>query len=187
MAAGLATPQDVRLNEPGPICQDSKKRRPFAGEYACLGMRSLRVRFGKSTHLGINSGTKAEMSHGECEDQGASPDCLSARPGVSCRGEVVGPQRAPQAEAPSVGYLGFRARIFLNCCTNCAQMGRDVEPLPFPFSLLPLPLLPQPPKLQADSKSSKTTLPKKCLPKVIGKGPITKNAIYARTTRPHRA
>ena len=56
---------------------------------------------------------------------------------------------------------------------------------PFPFSLLPLPLLPQPPKLQADSKSSKTTLPKKCLPKVIGKGPITKNAIYARTTRPH--
>ena len=35
-------------------------------------------------------------------------------------------------EAPVVGYLGFRARIFLNCCTNCAQMGRDVEPLPFP-------------------------------------------------------
>ena len=47
MAAGLATPQDVRLNEPGPICQDSKKRRSFAGEYACLGMRSLRVRFEK--------------------------------------------------------------------------------------------------------------------------------------------
>lgn len=96
MAAGLATPQDVRLNEPGPICQDSKKRRSFAGEYACLGMRSLRVRFGKSTHLGINSGTKAEVSHGECEDQGASPGCLSVRPGVSRREEAVGPQRAPK-------------------------------------------------------------------------------------------
>lgn len=96
MAAGLATPQDARLNEPGPICQDSKKRRPFAGEYACLGMRSLRVRFRKSTRLGVNSGTKAEMSHGECEDQGASSDCLSARPGVSRREEAVGPQRAPK-------------------------------------------------------------------------------------------
>lgn len=96
MAAGLATPQDVRLNEPGPICQDSKKRRPFAGEYACLGMRSLRVRFRKSTRLGVNSGTKTEVSHGECEDQGASSDCLSTRPGVSRRGEAVGPQRAPK-------------------------------------------------------------------------------------------
>lgn len=121
MAAGLATPQNVRLNEPGPICQDSKKRRPFADEYAYLGMRSLRVRFRKSTHLGVNSGTKAEVSHGECEDQRASPDCLSTRPGVSCRGEVVGPQRAPQAEAPSVGYLGFRARISCSRCTFCKK------------------------------------------------------------------
>ena len=40
--------------------------------------------------------TKTEVSHGECEDQGASPGCLSARPGVSCRGEAVGPQRAPK-------------------------------------------------------------------------------------------
>lgn len=96
MAAGLATPQDVRLNEPGPICQDSKKRRSFAGEYACLGMRSLRVRFRKSTHLGVNSGTKTEVFHGECEDQGASSDCLSTRPGVSRREEAVGPQRAPK-------------------------------------------------------------------------------------------
>ena len=96
MAAGLATPQNVRLNEPGPICQDSKKRRPFAGEYACLGMRSLRVRFRKSTRLVVNSDTKAEVSRWECEDQGASPDCLSARPGISCRGETVGPQRAPK-------------------------------------------------------------------------------------------
>ena len=96
LAAGLATPQDVRLNEPGPICQDSKKRRSFAGEYACLGMRSLRVWFRKSTRLGVNSGTKAEMSDGKCEDQGASSDCLSTRPGVSCRGEAVSPQRAPK-------------------------------------------------------------------------------------------
>lgn len=96
MAADLATPQDVRLNEPGPICQDSKKRRPFADEYACLGMHSLRLRFRKSTRLGVNSGTKTEVSHGECEDQGASSDCLSTRPGVSRRGEAVGPQRAPK-------------------------------------------------------------------------------------------
>lgn len=96
MAADLAFPQDVRLNEPGPICQDSKKGRPFADEYACLGMRSLRVRFRKSTHLGVNYGTKAEVSHGECEDQGASSDRLSARPGVSCRGEADDPQRAPK-------------------------------------------------------------------------------------------
>ena len=96
MAAGLATPQDVRLNEPGPICQDSKKRRSFAGEYACLGMRSLRVWFRKSTRLGVNSGTKTEVSHGECENQGASPGCLSTRPGVSRREEAVGPQRAPK-------------------------------------------------------------------------------------------
>ena len=96
MAAGLATPQDVRSNEPGPICQDSKKRRLFAGEYACLGMRSLRVRFRKSTRPGVNSGTKAEVSHWECEDQGASPDCLSARPGVSCRGEAINLQQPPK-------------------------------------------------------------------------------------------
>ena len=122
MAAGLATPQDVRLNEPGSICQDSKKRRPFAGEYACLGMRSLRVRFRKSTHLGVNSGTKAEVSHWECEDQGASPGCLSVRPGVSCQGEAAGPQRAPKPRlAPSVGYLGFRARISCSRCTFCEK------------------------------------------------------------------
>lgn len=96
MAAGLATPQDAQLNEPEPICQDSMKRRSFAGEYGCLGMRSPRVRFRKSTHLGVNSGTKTEVSHGECENQGASSGCLNARPGVSRRGEAVGPQRAPK-------------------------------------------------------------------------------------------
>lgn len=127
MAAGLATPQDVRLNEPGPICQNSKKRRPFAGKYACLGMRSLRVRFRKSTRLVVNSGTKAEMSHGECEDQGASPGCLSARPVVSRRGEAVGPQRAPKPSsirgiprfscqnfALAVYFLRDEARYLLN-------------------------------------------------------------------------
>ena len=96
MAAGLATPQDVRLNEPGPICQDSKKGRPFADEYACLGMRSLRARFRKSTRLGVNSGTKAEMFHGECEDQGASSDRPNARPGVSCREEAASLQQPPK-------------------------------------------------------------------------------------------
>lgn len=112
---------------------------------------------------------------GRCADLGILP-ATEKQPAMEYRNE-----------ARVVGYLGFCTRIFLNRCTNCAQMGRDVEPLPFPFSLLPLPLLPQPPKLQTGSKSSKTTLPKKCLPKVIGKGPITKNAINARTTRPHRA
>ena len=114
MAAGLATPQDVRLNEPGPICQDSKKRRSFAGEYACLGMRSLRARFRKSSRLGVNSGTKTEVSHGECEDQGASSDRPNARPGVSRREEAVGPQRAPKPRLhpwdTSVFVPEFRAR-----------------------------------------------------------------------------
>ena len=100
MAAGLATPQDVRLNEPGPICQDSKKRRPFADEYACLGMHSLRVRFRKSTHLGVNSGTKTEVSHGECENQGASPGCLSARLGY-----LVEEKRSARSELPSRGSI----------------------------------------------------------------------------------
>ena len=96
MAADLASPQDVRLNEPGPICQDSKKRRPFADEYACLGMHSPRLRFRKNTRLGVNSGTKTEISHGECEDQGASSDRPSMRPGVSCWREAVNLQQPPK-------------------------------------------------------------------------------------------
>ena len=43
-----------------------------------------------------DSGTKTEVSHGECEDQRALSDCLSARPGVSCRREAVNLQRAPK-------------------------------------------------------------------------------------------
>ena len=140
----------------------------------------------KSTALKTDLGTKTEVSHAEGAVVGRSRIERGLDLGILLTTEKQ-PAMEYRNEAPVVGYLGFRARIFLNCCTNCAQMGRDVEPLPFPFSLLPLPLLPQPPKLQADSKSSKTALPKKCLPKVIGKGPITKNAIYARTTRPHRA
>lgn len=126
MAASLATPQDARLNEPGPICQDSMKRRSFAGEYGCLGMRSLRMRFRKSTHLGVNSGAKAEVSHGECEDQGASPDCSSARPGVSRRGEAVGPQRVPKPRLhpwdTSVFVPEFRARGVLFARRNKAPI-----------------------------------------------------------------
>ena len=137
MAAGLATPQDVRLNEPGPICQDSKKRRSFAGEYACLGMRSLRVRFGKSTHLGINSGTKAEMSHGECEDQGASSDRPNARPGVSCREEAVNLQQPPKPRLhpwdTSVFVPEFRANSVLFARRNKApiEYQEDTEVLAY--------------------------------------------------------
>ena len=138
----------------------------------------------KSTALKTDLGTKTEVSHAEGAVVGRSRIGRCADLGILPTTEKQ-PAMEYRNEALVVGYLGFRTRIFLNRCTNCAQMGRDVEPLSFPFSLLPL--LPQPPKLQADSKSSKTTLPKKCLPKVIGKGPITKNAIYARTTQPHRA
>ena len=138
----------------------------------------------KSTAPKANLGTETEVSHAEGAVVGRSRIERGPDLGILPTTEKQ-PAMEYRNEALVVGYLGFSTRIFLNRCTNCAQMGRDVEPLPFPFSLLPL--LPQPPKLQAGSKSSKTTLPKKCLPKVIGKGPITKNALYARTTRPHRA
>lgn len=137
MAAGLATPQNVRLNEPGPICQDSKKRRPFADEYAYLGMRSLRVRFRKSTHLGVNSGTKTEVSHGECEDQGASPGCLNARPGVSCREEAVNLQQPPKPRLhpwdTSVFVPEFRANSVLFARRNKApiEYQEDTEVLAY--------------------------------------------------------
>lgn len=72
-------------------------------------------------------------------------------------------------EAPIVGYLGFRAEIFPNRCTNCARKGRAAEPLSFPFSLLPIPFSHSHLTPEADSKSSKTSLPKKCLLKVIGR------------------
>ena len=140
----------------------------------------------KSIALKTDSGPKTEVSHAEGAVVGRSRIERGPDLGILPTTEKQ-PAMEYRNEARVVGYLGFCTRIFLNRCTNCAQMGRDVEPLPFPFSLLPLPLLPQPPKLQTGSKSSKTTLPKKYLPKVIGKGPITKNAINARTTRPHRA
>ena len=62
----------------------------------CFGMPPLSLRFRKRTRRGADSGTKTEVSHGECEDRGASSDRPSTRPGVSCRGEAVGPQRAPK-------------------------------------------------------------------------------------------
>ena len=49
-----------------------------------------------STVAKADSGTKTEVSHGKSEDQGASSDCPSARPGVSRRGEAVNLQRAPK-------------------------------------------------------------------------------------------
>lgn len=78
-----------------------------------------------------DSGTKAEVSHAE----GAVVDRSRIERGLDL-GILLTTEKQPameyRNEAPVVGYLGFRARIFLNCCTNCAQMGRDVEPLPFP-------------------------------------------------------
>lgn len=96
MAAGLATPQDVRLNEPGPICQDSKKRRPFADEYACLGMHSLRVRFRKRTRRGADSGTKTEVSRRECVGTGEPSGWAFLRTGASCRKRFINPQQPPE-------------------------------------------------------------------------------------------
>ena len=49
-----------------------------------------------STLPKADSGTKTEVSHGECEDQRASLGCLSARPGVSCREEAVNLQQPPK-------------------------------------------------------------------------------------------
>ena len=44
-------------------------------------------------------------------------------------------------EALVVGYLGYRAEIFPNRCTNCGRKGRDAEPFPSPpphFATFPL-------------------------------------------------
>ena len=130
----------------------------------------------KSTALKTDLGTKTEVSHAEGAVVGRSRIERGLDLGILLTTEKQ-PAMEYRNEAPVVGYLGFRAEFFPNRCTNCARVVATSSPS--------LPLLPQPPKLQADNKSSKTTLPKKRLPKVIGKGPITKNAIYARTTRPH--
>lgn len=80
------------------------------------------------------------------------------------------PAMTRRNEALVVGYLGFRAEFFPNRCTNCARKGRAAEPLSFPFSLLPFPFSHSRLTPEANSKSSKTSLPNKCLLKVIGRG-----------------
>lgn len=89
----------------------------------------------KRTALKTDLGTKTEVSHAEGAVVGRSriergPDLVilpttEKQPAMEYRNEAL-----------VVGYLGFRTRIFLNCCTNCAQMGRDVEPLPSPAATL---------------------------------------------------
>lgn len=85
----------------------------------------------KSTALKTDLGTKTEVSHAEGAVVGRSriergPDLVilpttEKQPAMEYRNEAL-----------VVGYLGFRAEILPDRCTNCAQMGRDVEPLPFP-------------------------------------------------------
>lgn len=89
----------------------------------------------KSTAPKTDFGTKTEVSHAEGAVVGRSriergPD-LVILPTTEKQ-----PAMEHRNEALVVGYLGFRARIFLNRCTNCAQMGRNVEPLPSPAATL---------------------------------------------------
>ena len=89
----------------------------------------------KSAALKTDLGTKTEVSHAEGAVVGRSriervPD-LGILPTTEKQ-----PAMEYRNEALVVGYLGFRTRIFLNRCTNCAQMSRDVEPLPFPTTTL---------------------------------------------------
>ena len=85
----------------------------------------------KSTALKTDLGTETEVSHAEGAVVGRSR--IERVPDL---GILLTPEKQPameyRNEALVVGYLGFRARIFLNRCTNCAQMGRAAEPLPFP-------------------------------------------------------
>ena len=76
-------------------------------------------------------GTKTEVSHAEGAVVGRSRIERGPDLGILPTTEKQ-PAMEYRNEALVVGYLGFRARIFLNRCTNCAQMGRDVEPLSFP-------------------------------------------------------
>lgn len=89
----------------------------------------------KSTAPKTDFGTKTEVSHAEGAVVGRSriervPD-LGILPTIEKQ-----PAMEYRNEALVVGYLSFRTRIFLNRCTNCAQMSRDVEPLPFPTTTL---------------------------------------------------
>ncbi len=94
----------------------------------------------KSTALKTDLGTKTEVSHAEGAVVGRSRIERDPDLGILPTTEKQ-PAMEYRNEALVVGYLGFRARIFLNRCTNCAQMGRDVEPsLPPPphFATFPL-------------------------------------------------
>lgn len=85
----------------------------------------------KSAALKTDLGTKAEVSHAEGAVVGRSRIGRCADPGILPATEKQ-PAMEYRNEALVVGYLGFRAEILPDRCTNCAQMGRDVEPLPFP-------------------------------------------------------
>ena len=89
----------------------------------------------KSTALKTDLGTKAEVSHAEGAVVGRSRIERGLDLGILLTTEKQ-PAMEYRNEALVVGYLGFRTRIFLNRRTNCAQMGRDAETLPFPTATL---------------------------------------------------
>ena len=110
-----------RLNEPGPICQDSKKRRPFADEYACLGMHSLRLRFRKKYTPGSQFWHKNRDVPRGMRGSGS----VFGSPEYATWGFLLArgcqPATTSQAEAPSVGYLGFLARISCSRRSFCER------------------------------------------------------------------
>lgn len=85
----------------------------------------------KSTALKTDLGTKTEVSHAEGVVVGRSRIERDPDLGILPTTEKQ-PAMEYRNEALVVGYLGFRAEILPNRCTNCARKGRDVEPLPFP-------------------------------------------------------
>ena len=89
----------------------------------------------KSAALKTDLGTKAEVSHAEGAVVGRSRIERGLDLGILLTTEKQ-PAMEYRNEAPVVGYLGFRAEFFPNRCTNCAQMGRDVEPFPSPAATL---------------------------------------------------
>ena len=89
----------------------------------------------KSTALKTDSGTKTEVFHGESAVVGRSRIERGPDLGILLTTEKQ-PAMEYRNEALVVGYLGFRARIFLNRCTNCARKGRDAEPFPSPAATL---------------------------------------------------
>ena len=82
-----------------------------------------------------DSGTKAEISHGECEGRGASSGCPTSRPGVSCRREAVNLQQPPKPrlhpwdtsvfvpESRVRGYFLREETRFLSKSHDCKLLG----------------------------------------------------------------